>query len=87
VLQNWANVLPMNVVKEFMGHSSIDTTEKFYNTVDDDHFDKATETMNDLLKTEPKKAVADKTDHKLTFSSDMEPNQDVQSPERTCKCL
>lgn len=85
--QNWANVLPMNVVKEFMGHSSIDTTEKFYSTVDDDHFDKATETMNDLLKTEPKKAGADKTDHKLTFSGDMEPNQDVKSPEQTRKCL
>jgi len=75
--QNWANDLPMNVVKEFMGHSSIDTTEKFYSTVDDDHFDKATETMNDLLKTEPKKAGAEKTDLFLTFSGDFGPNQDV----------
>ena len=54
----------MNVVKEFMGHSSIDTTEKFYSTVDDDHFDKAKETMNDLLE----KAGAEKTDLFLTFS-------------------
>jgi integrase len=71
--QNWANTLPMNVVKAFMGHSSIDTTEKFYSTVDDDHYDKATETMNDLLKTEPKKVDKEKTDLKLTFSGDLEP--------------
>jgi integrase len=69
--QNWANTLPMNVVKEFMGHSSIDTTEKFYSTVDNDHFEKAKETMNDLLE----KAGAEKTDLLLTFSGDSEKNQ------------
>ena len=73
--QNWANMLPMNVVKEFMGHSSIDTTEKFYSTVDDDHYDKATETMNDLLKTEPEKAGAEKTDLFLTFSGNFGYNE------------
>jgi len=66
--QNWANTLPINVVKEFMGHSSVDTTEKFYSTVDDEHFDRATKTMNDLLKTRPEKAGAEKSDHKLTIS-------------------
>jgi len=45
----------MNVVKEFMGHSSIDTTEKF-DTVDDDHFDRATETMNDKAKNRAEKS-------------------------------
>jgi integrase len=75
--QNWANTLPMNVVKEFMGHSSIDTTERFYSTVDDDHFDKATETMNYLLKAIPKNAGAEKTDHKLTFSKESKENQRV----------
>ncbi len=85
--QNWANVLPMNVVKEFMGHSSIDTTEKFYSTVDDDHFDKATSTMNDLLKTEPEKAGAEKTDLFLTFSGDSEHNQDIEQPEQKRKYL
>ena len=79
--QNWANTLPMNVVQEFMGHGSIDTTAKFYSIVDDDHFDKATETMNDLLKTEPEKAGEEKTDTKLTFSDNLEPNQDVRQPE------
>lgn len=79
--QNWANDLPMNVVKEFMGHSSMETTEKFYSTVDDVHYDKAQKIMNDQLKTEPKKAGAEKTDLKLTFSGDFGPNQDVQSPE------
>lgn len=38
-LQNWSNVLPMNVVKSFAGHSDISTTEKFYSTVDEIHFD------------------------------------------------
>jgi len=77
--QNWANTLPMNVVKEFMGHSSIDTTEKFYSTVDDDHFDKAKETMNDLLE----KAGAEKTDLFLTFSGNFEKNQS-EAEKRIC---
>jgi len=71
----------MNVVKEFMGHSSIDTTEKFYNTVDDDHFDKAKKTMDDLLNRQPAKPEPEMTDLKLTFSGDLEPNQDVSCPE------
>lgn len=39
--QNWANCLPMNVVKEFMGHSDIKTTAEFYTTVSDDHIEHA----------------------------------------------
>ena len=35
--QNWANHLPINVVKEFMGHSDIKTTAEFYTEVRDDH--------------------------------------------------
>jgi hypothetical protein len=58
----------MNVVMAFLGHADAKTTQQFYSTVDDDHFDKATETMNDLLKMEPKKADAEKTDLFLTFS-------------------
>lgn len=34
--QNWADKLPMNVVKELMGHSDIATTQKYYNQVDED---------------------------------------------------
>ncbi|MHC4192315.1 MAG: tyrosine-type recombinase/integrase [Planctomycetota bacterium] len=46
--QNWANHLPINVVKELMGHSSISTIQKFYNQVDDDHRAK-TAAVVDLL--------------------------------------
>jgi integrase len=35
--QNWADRLPMNVVKEFMGHSDIATTQEFYSQVDKHH--------------------------------------------------
>jgi len=75
--QNWANNLPMNVVKEFMGHSSIDTTEKFYSNVDADHFEKAKDTMNELLKPTTEKAGAGMTDPKLTFSGKKEQKKDV----------
>ena len=49
----------MNVVKSFLGHSDIATTERYYLAVDDDHLTKATEALNDFLK----KADADTTDH------------------------
>jgi integrase len=32
--QNWADHLPIHVVKELMGHSDISTTQKFYNQVE-----------------------------------------------------
>ncbi len=35
--QNWANHLPMNVVKELMGHADIATTAKFYSAVSKEH--------------------------------------------------
>jgi len=35
--QNWANHLPMNVVKELMGHANISTTAEFDTTVSADH--------------------------------------------------
>ncbi len=35
--QNWANHLPMNVVKELMGHADISTTAKFYSAVSKEH--------------------------------------------------
>jgi len=82
-IQNWANELPMNVVKEFSGHSSIDTTAKFYSTVDDDHYNKAILTMNDLLKTEQKHSEPEKTDHKLTFSGDLQQNE-KEGKENNC---
>lgn len=39
--QNWAHNLPMNAVKELIGHSNIETTAEFYNQVDAQHEAKA----------------------------------------------
>lgn len=39
--QNWADHLPMNVVKELMGHADIGTTAEFYSTVTEEHEAKA----------------------------------------------
>ena len=47
--QNWADYLPMNVVKELMGHRSIETTAEFYSTVDRDHEKKAARVVEQLL--------------------------------------
>jgi len=47
--QNWADYLPMNVVKELMGHSSIETTAEFYNQVDADHEAKAAAVVQRLV--------------------------------------
>ena len=43
--------LPMNVVKELMGHSNISTTAEFYNQVDRDHELKAARVIQRLLDT------------------------------------
>lgn len=50
--QNWADHLPMNVVKELMGHSSIATTQEFYTQVDRDHELKAARVIQQLLETQ-----------------------------------
>jgi integrase len=47
--QNWADYLPMNVVKELMGHSNISTTQEFYLAVDRDHEKKAAQVVQKLL--------------------------------------
>ncbi len=48
-IQNWANTLPMNVVKELAGHSSIETTNRFYSTVDDAQLETAARETDRLL--------------------------------------
>jgi len=48
--QNWANHLPINVVKELMGHSSISTTQRFYNQVDEDHLRKAARVIDEMVR-------------------------------------
>ena len=67
--QNWADRLPMNVVKELMGHSDIATTDKFYSTVSEHHLEQASRVTDDLLS--KSEAEPEKTDHKLTFSPDL----------------
>ena len=49
--QNWADHMPINVVKEWMGHSDISTTQEFYNQVDKDHEAKAAKLIQNLLDT------------------------------------
>ncbi|MBN1972147.1 MAG: site-specific integrase [Sedimentisphaerales bacterium] len=49
--QNWADYMPINVVKEWMGHSDISTTQEFYNQVDKDHEAKASLLIQNLLDT------------------------------------
>jgi integrase len=60
--QNWADNLPMNVVKELMGHSNIATTQEFYTQVDSDHEAKAARVIQELLES----ADSNKTDARLT---------------------
>jgi len=75
--KNWADSTPNpGVVQKLMGHSSLDTTMKFYNQVNDDDQEKAAKVVDDLLN-EAEKAGAEKTDLFLTFSGDSGPNQDV----------
>lgn len=47
--QNWADHLPIHVVKELMGHSEISTTQKFYNQVEPYQRRKAATVMQNLV--------------------------------------
>jgi hypothetical protein len=62
----WADYLPMNVVRELMGHSSIATTAEFYNQVDADHEAKAARVIQRLIDKAESSEGSDKTDAKLT---------------------
>lgn len=64
--QNWADYLPMNVVKELMGHSKVETTLEFYNQVDSDHEAKAARIMQRLLESGNHAKDSDKTDARMT---------------------
>lgn len=63
--QNWADHLPMNVVKELMGHSNIATTQEFYTTVDRDHEKKAAQVVQRLLE-------QSKSDVRMTYEADFD---------------
>jgi integrase len=47
--QNWANHLPIHVVKELLGHSDISTTQKFYNQVEKDQRRQAAKVIQALV--------------------------------------
>jgi len=64
--QNWADHLPMNVVKELMGHSKVETTLEFYNQVDAQHEEQAARVIQRLIENAGKRNKSDKTDARLT---------------------
>jgi len=64
--QNWADHLPMNVVKELMGHSKVETTLEFYNQVDSDHEAKAANVIQKLIENAYSRDESNKTDARLT---------------------
>jgi hypothetical protein len=47
--QNWADRLPANVVKFYLGHSDMNTTNKFYSIVDQSHLNLTRNVMNEML--------------------------------------
>jgi integrase len=47
--QNWANALPIHVVKELMGHSDISTTQMFYSQVERDQRRQAAKVIQALV--------------------------------------
>jgi integrase len=47
--QNWADYLPANVVKFCLGHSNMNTTNKFYSIVDESHTARTKLVMDELL--------------------------------------
>lgn len=67
--QNWADDLPMNVVKELMGHSDISTTQKFYTTVDRDHELKAAQVVQRLLENGQREKQEKQSDVKVTYKA------------------
>ncbi len=62
--QNWADHLPMSVVKELMGHSKVETTLEYYNQVDKDHEEKAARVVQKLIEAAQE---SKKTDVKMTY--------------------
>ncbi len=56
----------MNVVKELMGHSKVETTLEFYNQVDARHEEEAANAIQRLIEDAAKQNNSDKTDAKMT---------------------
>lgn len=64
--QNWADHLPMNVVKELMGHSKAETTLEYYSQVDADHEKKAAGIVQKMIEDAGR---LKKTDVKQTYKA------------------
>ncbi|MFB0553055.1 MAG: tyrosine-type recombinase/integrase [Phycisphaerae bacterium] len=47
--QNWADYLPANVVKFYLGHSKLETTNRFYSIVDESHTAWTKKVMDKML--------------------------------------
>jgi len=47
--QNWADRLPANVVKYYLGHSDVKTANQFYSIVDETHDKLARAAMDEML--------------------------------------
>ncbi len=65
--------LPMNVVRELMGHSDIATTQEFYTTVDRDHELKAAKVVQRLLENGQQQKQKKKSDVKVTYEANFSP--------------
>ena len=50
--QNWADRLPANVVKFYLGHSDMNTTNKFYSIVDQSHLNLTRNVMAEILESD-----------------------------------
>lgn len=49
-ITNWAMHLPIQVVQQLAGHSSINTTRQYYLSVQPEHMEMATKAINSMLK-------------------------------------
>jgi integrase len=75
--KNWASHLPANVVKELMGHSSISTTMKYYNQVDDEQRTRAAQVVDKLVNPDELPFVSSQPDE----SSNLEKSDAQMTPE------
>jgi len=66
--QNWADRLPANVVKFYLGHSKLETTNRFYSIVDESHMAWTKQAMDELLNAKRENHLD--TEQTLTLKND-----------------
>ena len=71
--QNWADRLPANVVKFYLGHSSVNTTNQFYSIVDKSHTDWTKKAMDEMLENSP---AENNLDTEQTLAKELDKNSD-----------